>query len=166
MNQGAVAIVTGASGGFGREFVKLLLRQADVSEVWAIARDEGKLKRLAAGSEGKVRIFPMDLTDRTCFAEIERQLKQSHMPVKYLVNNAGFAKFCSYGDLSVGESLNMIDLNVGAVVALGLTCIPYMAKGGYAVCEVFPSALQADAPKADDEDLACAAGHQSGISLV
>lgn len=63
MNQGAVAVVTGASGGFGREFVKLLLRQADVSEVWAIARDEGKLKRLAAGSEGKVRIFPMDLTD-------------------------------------------------------------------------------------------------------
>lgn len=128
MNQGAVAIVTGASGGFGREFVKLLLRQADVSEVWAIARDEGKLKRLAAGSEGKVRIFPMDLTDRTCFAEIERQLKQSRMPVKYLINNAGFAKFCSYGDLSVGESLNMIDLNVGAVVALGLTCIPYMAR--------------------------------------
>ena len=39
-----------------------------------------------------------------------------------------FAKFCSYGDLSVGESLNMIDLNVGAVVALGLTCIPYMAR--------------------------------------
>ena len=166
MNQGAVAVVTGASGGFGREFVKLLLRQADVSEVWAIARDEGKLKRLAAGSEGKVRVFSMDLTDRTCFAEIERQLKQSHTPVKYLVNNAGFAKFCSYGDISVGESLNMIDLNVGAVVALGLTCIPYMAKGGYAVCKVFPSALQADAPKADDEDLACAAGHQSGISLV
>ena len=39
MNQGAVAIGTGASGGFGREFVKLLLRQVDVSEVWAIARD-------------------------------------------------------------------------------------------------------------------------------
>ena len=41
------------------------------------------------------------------------------------INNAGYAKFCSYGDLSVADSLNMINLNIGGVVAMGLTCIPY-----------------------------------------
>ena len=35
----------------------------------------------------------------------------------------------SYGDLSIEESLNMIHVNIDAVVAMGLVCIPYMKKG-------------------------------------
>lgn len=49
------------------------------------------------------------------------------------MNNAGFAKFCSYNDLSIDESINMIDLNISAVVALGLICIPYMQKGSHII---------------------------------
>lgn len=32
----------------------------------------------------------------------------------------------SYNDLSIEESVNMIDLNCSAVVAMGLVCIPYI----------------------------------------
>lgn len=53
--------------------------------------------------------------------------------IKYLINNAGFAKFCSYDDITIEESLNMIDLNISAVVALGLICIPYMEKGSHII---------------------------------
>lgn len=53
--------------------------------------------------------------------------------IKYLINNAGFAKFCSYDDITIEESLNMIDLNISAVVAFGLICIPYMEKGSHII---------------------------------
>ena len=38
-----IAIVTGASGGLGKEFVKLLLREENIDEIWAIAKNEEKL---------------------------------------------------------------------------------------------------------------------------
>ena len=33
-----IAIVTGATGGLGREFVRLLLNEKNVDEIWALAR--------------------------------------------------------------------------------------------------------------------------------
>lgn len=133
MSKKTIAIVTGANGGLGKEFVKLLLKEEEIHEIWAIARNEEKLKQLTEEFGEKIRTFSMDLSDRTNFAEIEKQLKQNEVAVKYLVNNAGFAKFCSYDDISIEESLNMIDLNINAVVALGLICIPYMEKGSYLI---------------------------------
>ena len=62
--------------------------------------------------------------------------------VKILINNAGFAKFCSYEDISIDESLNMIDLNISAVVAMGLICIPYMDKGSHIINIASQAAFQ------------------------
>lgn len=33
-----IAIVTGATGGLGREFVRLLLKEKNVDEIWAISK--------------------------------------------------------------------------------------------------------------------------------
>lgn len=41
-----IAIVTGATGGLGREFVRLLLKEKNIDEIWALARNEKKLGRL------------------------------------------------------------------------------------------------------------------------
>ena len=62
--------------------------------------------------------------------------------IKYLINNAGFAKFCSYDDISIDESVNMIDLNVSGVVAMGLVCIPYMRKGSHIINVASQAAFQ------------------------
>lgn len=126
-----IAIVTGANGGLGREFVKLLTKEQDVSEIWAIGRNEQTLAKLKQDFGVKIRTISMDLTDRATIYALESELKQSDVTVKYLVNNAGYAKFCSYDDLSIDESLNMIDLNISAVVAVGLVCIPYMERGSH-----------------------------------
>ena len=43
-----IAIVTGASGGLGREFVKLLSKEKKLSEIWVVARNcNNWLKNLA-----------------------------------------------------------------------------------------------------------------------
>lgn len=124
-----IAIVTGASGGFGLEFVKLLASRKELDEVWIIARSADKLAKLSETLGKNLRAVPMDLSKRESAASLRSLLEQESPVVKYLVNNAGFAKFCSYGDISVEESLNMIDLNVCAVVALCLVCIPFMSRG-------------------------------------
>lgn len=133
MSRKQIVIVTGANGGLGKEFVKLLVKQGDVSEIWAIARNREKLNQLKEEFGSKIRTFSMDLSNRESFSTLEAYLKEEEISVKYLVNNAGFAKFCSYDDISIGESLNMIDLNINAVVALGLLCIPYMEKGSHII---------------------------------
>ncbi|WP_281550038.1 SDR family NAD(P)-dependent oxidoreductase [Murimonas intestini] len=122
-----------ANGGLGKEFVKLLLKEEGISEIWAIARNKEKLNQLLNEFGDKIRTFSMDLSNRASFAEIEKELNANDAAVKYLVNNAGFAKFCSYDDIGIDESLNMIDLNIGAVVAAGLTCIPYMEKNSHII---------------------------------
>lgn len=133
MSKKSIAIVTGANGGLGKEFVKLLLKEEGISEIWAIARNKEKLNQLLNEFGDKIRTFSMDLSNRASFAEIEKELNANDAAVKYLVNNAGFAKFCSYDDIGIDESLNMIDLNIGAVVAAGLTCIPYMEKNSHII---------------------------------
>lgn len=133
MRKKSIAIITGANGGLGKEFVKLLLKEEGISEIWAIARNMEKLNQLSNEFGDKIRTFSMDLSNRASFAEIEKELNANDAAVKYLVNNAGFAKFCSYDDIGIDESLNMIDLNIGAVVAAGLTCIPYMEKNSHII---------------------------------
>lgn len=124
-----IAIVTGASSGLGKEFVKLLLREKRLDEIWAIARDPGKLERLKKAYGKKVIPISIDLSDRKEILRFQEVLKQEPPHILYLINNAGFAKLCSYADLGIEESANMVDLNCTAVVAMGLACIPYMGRG-------------------------------------
>ena len=125
-----IAVVTGASGGFGKEFVRLLAQREDLDEIWAIARSGEKLEQLRTEVDPRVVPCPMDLSDRGAVKEFALQLEEAQAD---LVNNAGYAKFCAYDDISVGESVNMIDLNVSAVVAMGLVCIPHMPRGSHII---------------------------------
>jgi len=129
MDKRRIAVVTGASGGFGREFVRIFSADNNIEEIWAVSRAGDRLERLRAEFGEKVLPVVMDLTDRNSFSVLEKMLSARNVTVSVLVNNAGFAKFCSFRDISAGESLNMIDLNVSAVVAVGLVCIPFMAAG-------------------------------------
>lgn len=133
MKKKEIALITGANSGLGKEFVRQLL-QEDVDEIWAIARDKEKLEKLIDEYGEKIKCFSMDLTERKNISLLQKQLEaETNISIRFLVNNAGFAKFCSYDDLSVEESLNMIDLNIGAVVSVGLVCIPYMGAGSYLI---------------------------------
>ena len=42
-----IAIITGATGGIGREFTRLLVEE-DIDEVWTVARNEKKLQEFAS----------------------------------------------------------------------------------------------------------------------
>ena len=46
MKKKNIAIVTGASSGLGKEFVKLLSAKKGLDEIWIISRNEEKLKKI------------------------------------------------------------------------------------------------------------------------
>lgn len=123
-----IAIITGASGGIGKEFTKLML-QEDVDEIWAIARNQEKLKALQNEFGDKIVTISKDLTRATEIQAIGKLLEDEKPTVAYLVNNAGIAKMGSYKDFKVEEIETTILINCNALVALCTLCLPYMQKG-------------------------------------
>ena len=126
-----IAIVTGASDGFGKEFVRLLVNDNNIDEIYALSRSDEKLTALKQELGDKIKPYIIDLSVSEKIKEFGKYIETQNATVKILINNAGFAKFCSYDDISIDESLNMINLNISGVVAMGLTCIPFMEEGSH-----------------------------------
>ena len=126
-----IAIVTGASSGMGREFVKQLHSYVAVDAVWAIARREDALKQLQEVCPVPVRPVALDLCKQDSFTALEALLAAEQPQVALLVNAAGFGKFGRYDKIPVQDELSMIDLNCKALVAVTRLVLPYMEKGSH-----------------------------------
>ena len=69
MEKKNIAVVTGASGGLGREFVRLLAKDPEIDEVWAIARNEEKLYHLKKKIGKKVKTYSQGMLQRLRIAQ-------------------------------------------------------------------------------------------------
>lgn len=123
-----IVILTGATGGLGREFLKQILKE-DIDEVWAIARNEQKLSELRKEQGERVIPISIDLSDMQGLEQIKDMLEEKKPQVAYLINNAGLAKMGRYNDFSIEEIDKTINVNCKAPVVLAQFCIPYMEKG-------------------------------------
>ena len=124
-----IAIVTGASSGMGREFVRQLGGYVSVDEIWAVARRASALETLKAEASVPVRPIVLDLLEESSFTELEALLESEKPNVRLLVNAAGFGKFGRYDQIPLADSLKMIDLNCKALVAMTELTLPYMKRG-------------------------------------
>lgn len=66
-----IAIVTGASSGMGREFVRQLGGYVSVDEIWAVRRRASALETLKAEASVPVRPIVLDLLEESSFTELE-----------------------------------------------------------------------------------------------
>ena len=126
-----IAIVTGASSGMGREFVKQLPAFVGVDEIWAIARRQEALESLKEASSVPVRPVSLDLCKEESFQTLAAMLTEEKHNVKLLVNAAGFGKFGSFENIPPEEEYRMIDLNCKALVAVTRIVLPYMRPGSH-----------------------------------
>ena len=126
-----IAIVTGASSGMGKEFVKQLAGYVKVDEVWVIARREQALKDLQALCPYPIRPLAYDLGKEDSFVSISALLEKEQPDVKLLVNAAGFGKFGRFEKIALADELAMIDLNCKALVAMTRLVLPYMHRGSH-----------------------------------
>ncbi len=125
-----IAVVTGASSGMGREFVKQLDVAHAFDEIWVIARRRDKLESLSDEVKARVRPVCLDLSRRESFDEYAALLAEEKPEVTVLVNGSGFGKFGAFVDMDLDEQLAMIDLNDKALVAMTYLTLPYMKEGG------------------------------------
>ena len=126
-----IAIVTGASSGMGREFVRQLSAYVQVDEIWAIARRQDALEALKAEAPVPVRPVVLDLLESESFDKVRAMLEAEQPDIRLLVNAAGFGKFGAYHKTSIEEDCRMIDLNCKALLVMTRLCIPYMQSGSH-----------------------------------
>ena len=126
-----IAIVTGASSGMGREFVRQLSGYVQVDEIWAVARRKEALEALQKEVDVPVRPVVLDLLDSASFDAFGALLEQETPNIKLLVNAAGFGKFGAYHKISATDECRMIDLNCKALLMMTRLCIPYMQPGSH-----------------------------------
>ena len=126
-----IAIVTGASSGMGREFVRQLSAYVQVDEIWAIARRREALEALKAETPVPVRPVVLDLLKSESFDELRSLLEGEQPEIALLVNAAGFGKFGAYHKTTMEDDCRMIDLNCKALLVMTRLCIPYMSPGSH-----------------------------------
>ncbi len=127
-----IAIVTGASSGLGREFV----RQLDLGsggpldEIWAIARNEEALNEVKEACHTPVKVLALDLTSDDAFATLASELagQADGLNVQWLVNCAGFGKFGTFQEIGASNAA-MVKLNCLAVIEACSQALLYMHAG-------------------------------------
>ena len=135
-----IAIVTGATGDIGEEFVKSLLSESD--QVWAVGRSENKLTSLKEKYGDKIVPVRVDLSDRDDIFSFCEKIESEKPEIRYLVNNAGVAKMKPVSDFTLEEISDMLDINDKAATLICRACIPYMVKGSYILNVASASAFQ------------------------
>ncbi len=124
-----IAIVTGASSGIGREYVRQLDEREKLDEIWVIARRVERLDELK--SVIKTRIIPIsvDLSDKNSVEILQHMLVDNNPEVSVLVNAAGYGKFGAVEDIAPSEQLGMVELNINALMKITFAVLPYMTEG-------------------------------------
>lgn len=128
---GAVAIVTGASSGVGREFVRQFDAGAGghLDEIWLIARRRDVLEEVASSCTTPTRILALDLTRPGSYEQFTEELAAEKPQVKWLVNSAGFGKFGTFPTIPEKDCASMVRLNCLALVEMCYRCLPRMSAG-------------------------------------
>lgn len=125
------ALITGASSGIGECFARRLA--AGGADVVLVARRADRLEALADDLRRlgiSVEVLAADLQREPGRCEVAERLTATEAPVDVLVNNAGFGTSGTFADLPVDRELEMVELNVVAVVQLTSAALGAMAAAG------------------------------------
>ncbi|MBO6016040.1 MAG: SDR family NAD(P)-dependent oxidoreductase, partial [Lachnospiraceae bacterium] len=107
-----IAIVTGASSGMGQEFVRQIDQRCyGIDEIWMLARRQSEMEALQGLTQAKLRVFPVDVSDKVALLQFEECLAIEKPDVKILVGCAGFGKMGDFDHIDKDDNLGMIDVN-------------------------------------------------------
>lgn len=130
MNERETVLITGASSGIGLELAKCFA--ADGCRLILVARNIFALEKLAEELRQKNKIeaivLPADLSLPETPREIFEKLLAQNISVDILVNNAGFGAIGIFDQLPTERQIEMIQVNVTALVALTRLFLPEMIR--------------------------------------
>ena len=123
------ALVTGASSGIGTEIARELARRGQ--NVTLVARRADKLQELATELSAlgvTAEVLAADLSDRDARAELPDRVAANGRTVSILVNNAGLSTVGPVHRSDPAAELNMVEVDVVAVVDLCSRFLPGMVE--------------------------------------
>jgi len=130
---GRTALVTGASGGFGREFARLLA--ADGFDVALVARTGAALEDLAQELETRYRVaadvLPFDLARPGAPSALVAELGLRGVRIDALVNGAALHRPGSFLDADQTELLELLQVNLATLTHLTRLVLPGMVERGW-----------------------------------
>ncbi len=122
------ALVTGASGGIGEAFARILAEEG--WDLFLVARREEELNRVAGVVHAEYGVqaqaFPLDLAQPQATDRLMQRLRARGFAPDVLINAAGFGLAGPATALPRERQLAMIDLNVRATTDLTLRLLPHM----------------------------------------
>ncbi|WP_437194264.1 SDR family NAD(P)-dependent oxidoreductase [Planctomicrobium sp. SH527] len=123
-------LITGASSGIGLELAKRFA--ADGSDLILVARRTDRLVELAhllKEEHGVIAtVLSSDLSLPDAPQKLVDEITALGKHVDVLINNAGFGQLGEFTTISLDRQLNMIQLNISAVVALTHLLLPGMKE--------------------------------------
>lgn len=142
LNHAAVIIVTGGSSGIGCSIIKAIQTVGTNAVICNLSRSKPDIL-----FEKKGMHIPTDLSSpgelATAADKLETIIAEAEPGKVLLFNNSGFGDYGRIAGLDRCKQLNMIDLNVKAVVDLTLRLLPkILVRGGAVVNVASTSAFQ------------------------
>src|SRR3954471_1631270 len=122
------AVITGASSGIGLEIARELHGRGH--QVVLVARSVGKLEQLAAELGDGAYVLPADLSDRSARAGLLDGVTALGLTPDVLVNNAGLSTLGPVANSDPEAEINMVEVDVVAVVDLCSRFVPGMVERG------------------------------------
>ncbi len=124
-----IAIITGASSGIGKAFVKALLEAPDCPErIWITARRLDRLEQMSSLSD-KIIPIKADLLTHEGIEVIKSKLASEKPEVALLVNSAGMGRRGNIADRASSEIEDAVNLNCISLSVLSREVLPYMSSG-------------------------------------
>lgn len=122
------ALITGSSNGIGYELARIHAMKG--GDLILVARSLSKLREIREQLENKyhvqVYIIGKDLSVASSAKEIFEEVKENHITVEYLINNAGFGNFGLFAESDWSRQEQMINLNVTTLAYFTWLFLPEM----------------------------------------
>ena len=113
-------LITGASGGIGREFAYIFAQKK--YNLVLVARSKDKLDQIAKDCTTlygiKTTVFTHDLSNPESAELLYQDVQENRISIDVLINNAGFGQFGPFAKSDLTKNMEMINLNVTTLVAL------------------------------------------------
>jgi len=124
------ALITGASSGIGEAFAKELA--ANQTNLILVARSADRLQEIASKLTEQysvtVDVIPGDLIAPRATQELFDKISQKNLQVDLLINNAGYGDYGEFTTRDLTKQVNMIQLNITALVELTYLFLPGMRE--------------------------------------
>jgi uncharacterized protein len=130
MGERPLAVITGASGGLGDEFARLLAGRG--YDLVLAARSGAAMEELAQWAEPRhgveVTVLPKDLSVPGAGGDLADELAERRLTPDVLINNAGFTQLSAFAESDEHVMLQLLRVNIEALTQLTRRVLPGMIE--------------------------------------